>query len=345
MNALEKCSSVTKSLKYKMYFFYFWKTALQLVAYFIRERKKEAIHAVRVITDLEKKLNGQFDSATRKKIIISHSVYNPLVIDAFCRLHGRVSNKKERKKLIYYFTCSSVLDNFFDYGELSYNQIISIYTIPTYQPSTFSERVGMYCHWHLLDKVTDKVGYMKILDAEVNAQHASLQQFNKQISIEEIESIMKAKGGNAVLLCRYYLDYEPSEAEDKCWFQLGVIIQLNNDLYDIHKDINDGIETLATRCRDANLMEAYVKKQASLMKHFVSELPCSNRRKRRFSVSAAGVFALAMVAVDQLKRLQGTAEQLPDFNKLKRKDIIVDMEKTTNILRCLKYMYQYNDLN
>jgi hypothetical protein len=325
-----------------MYFISFCSILTRVALYILKERKRETRHAYEVIAELEAQFNGSFDAPTRKKIAASHGVYNPLVIDAFCSLHGRMSTGAERKKLVCYFACSSLLDNFFDRGELTSEQINDIcFGTAGYKATTFDEKAFIHCHSYLLDHIEDKTGYLQVLEAEIKAQEASMQQFRKEIPTEDIEAIMKAKGGNAVLLCRYYLDLPVTAAEDRCWYQLGVIIQLNNDLYDIYKDINDGIETLATRCKNAFAIEQYVQQQISLLKQLVDELPVSKAGKQRFSVSVAGVCASGRVGVDQLKRLQGNDDHLPGFNLLKRKQLIVDMEKPGNILRWLKYAYRY----
>jgi hypothetical protein len=329
-----------------MYFITFWRTVIGLTIYFIKERKKESRHAFRVISALEKQFNGSFDDATRKKIAKGHSVYNPLVVDSFCRLHARTTNISERERLIFYFTCSSLLDNFFDRSELTDEQIEKIcFETGKYVATTFDERVAIHCHTTLLNYVRDKATYAKVLESEVKAQQASLQQFQQGTPDNVLEDIMKAKGGNAVLLCSYYLDHTANTIEAQCWYQLGVITQLSNDLYDIHKDINDGISTLATRCADAREMETYVHEQIMQLKELIRELPYNHTLKQRFAIAMTGLSVLGMIAVDRLKQLQGKSDRLPDFKSVKRKQLITDMEKPANMIRWFKYLYRYGRLN
>jgi hypothetical protein len=325
-----------------MYFISFCSIFTRLSFYIFSERKKESKHARQVLAELEEQFNGSFDPPTRKKIINWHSVYNPLIIDAFCGLHGRISSRQERKNRVYFFVCSSLLDNFFDRKELSNEQVDEIcFRTAGYHAKTFDEKVFIHCNNYLLDQTAGKAGYLDVLKAEVKAQEASLQQFQKEISAADIEAIMKAKGGNAVLLCRYYLDLPASETEDRCWYQLGVLIQLSNDLYDIHKDMHDGIETLGTRCTNAFEMEQYGEEQIGSLKQLISKLPCSKAGKLRFSIAMAGLYALTAVYINRLKQLQGNAGRLPDFRSLERKQLVVDMEKPGNIFRWLKYVYRY----
>jgi hypothetical protein len=325
-----------------MYFISFCSIFTRLAFYIFSERKKEARRANEVLSELETRFNGSFDPPTRKKIIHWHSVYNPLIIDAFCGLHGRVSSAQERKNRVYFFVCSSLVDNFFDRKELTNEQIDEIcFRTARYNATTFDEKVFIHCNNYLLEQAAGKAGYLDVLRAEVKAQEASLQQFQKEISTPDIEAIMKAKGGNAVLLCRYYLDLPASEAEDRCWYQLGVLIQFSNDLYDIYKDMHDGIETLGTRCKNALDMEQYGAEQIGLLKQLISTLSYSKARKQRFSIAMAGLYALTAVYINRLKKLQGNGDSLPDFRSLERKQLVVDMEKTGNIFRWLRYVYRY----
>ena len=325
-----------------MYFITFWKTVIELTFYFIRERKKESFHAFETISELQVQFNGRFDEATAKKIAKGHSVYNPLIVDSFCRLRGRLTSTEERTRMIFYFICSSLLDNFFDRSELTNEEIEKIcFRTNEFLPRNFDETVAINCHTKLRHFVMDKQAYLEVLHKEVAAQQASLQQFQENVADQVIEDIMKTKGGNAVLLCSFYLDHSANEIEQQCWYQVGVITQLSNDLYDIHKDITDGISTLATRCTDAWQMEKYVNQHIHHLKELIRQLPVEKKKKQRFAIEMIGLSVLAVIAVEQLKRLQGSAPQLPDFKTLTRKQLITDMEKPANKLRWFKYMYRY----
>jgi hypothetical protein len=328
-----------------MYFITFWRTVISLTIYFISERKKESRRAFEVIQELEKRFDGSFDDTTRKKIAKGHSVYNPLIVDSFCRLHGRVTEVDERERMIYYFTCSSLLDNFFDRSELTNDEIERIcFRTDEFVPRNFDERVAIHCHNSLQQFAKNKQAYSTVLRDEVTAQQSSLLQFQENVPDKVIENIMKAKGGNAVLLCSFYLNHEANDIEQECWYKVGVITQLSNDLYDIHKDMYDGISTLATRCKDAWAMEKYVNEHIEHLKDLIRQLSVDKKRKQRFAIEMIGLSVLAVIAVEQLKRLQGSSKQLPDLRTLERKQLITDMEKPANKLRWFKYMYRYSRL-
>ncbi|OIR00706.1 hypothetical protein GALL_172310 [mine drainage metagenome] len=308
-------------------------------------RKKAKQDAIDYLHRMEESLDGKFDDATFKKVIKSHSVFLPIVNNAFTLLHGRTTNAVERERSINYFICSSIFDNFFDDKLLPVDQIESLTFQPKqFIPSTFDERVFLQAHLFLLNGMKDTKDYFVVLRKEFDAQAASMQQFDEKISNEQIKHITFEKGGNAVLMCRYYLDTEPTKQEEECWYQLGTMIQLSNDLFDIYKDLQQNIQTLAVRCTDAYSMEKFFLEQVNDIKKNIATFPYSSNRKLTFSISMAATYVLGLTAIDQLKRLQGKSATLPMFKTLPRKALIVDMEKPANILRWIKFVYQHGKL-
>lgn len=76
------------------------------------------------------------------------------------------------------------------------------------------------------------------------SQIDSLNQFNKDMSLEALEKVIMDKGGYSVLLCWVALS-AMSEAEESAFYQLGGLMQKMNDCVDLHKDGLEGIKTSA----------------------------------------------------------------------------------------------------
>ena len=327
------------------YFFRFISISVQFGIRMVWVRYKAENQATAYLHSIEEKQHGNFDAATFKKIVKSHSVYLPIVNDAFTALHGRYTTKKEQERSIHYFICSSLFDNFWDEKSLTIEQLKKIsFDSKNYSANLFDEKVFVESHLYLLNEVKDKTAYQIVSEKTFAAQEASLQQFNENISNEQIATITFEKGGTAVLLCRYYLDIDASVAEENCWFYLGSIIQLSNDLFDIYKDINDGIETLATRCTDAYAMEKFFLERLNLLKENIKSLSFSESKKQRFSIAMAATTVLGLVAIERLKSIQKSSDYLPDFTTLQRKKLIVDMENPFNIFSWLKLLYVHAKL-
>ena len=323
-----------------MYFFQFIYIIIRFGLRLVIVRRKAVKHATDYLHQIEEQFNGKFDEGTFKKVVKSHSVYLPIVNDAFTALHDRTTTLKEQERSIHYFICSSLFDNFWDDKTLNIDQLEQIsFDTKRYPAKTFDEKVFVASHLFLLDEVKNKEAYLTIFRRTFNAQQASLEQFNAGITDNQITNITFEKGGNAVLLCSYYLDIDTSVTEENCWYYLGSIIQLSNDLFDIYKDINDGIQTLATRCTNAYAMETFFLQRLHLLKENIRLLEVSNSKKQSFSIAMAATAVLGLVAIEHLKEIQSSSDQLPDFKTLARQDLIVDMEKPKNILRWIKLLY------
>lgn len=326
-----------------MYFTRFINTVFNKAFYIIRSRKKEIIWATDYVKKIEQSFHGKFDDATFKKIVNSYAIYNPMMCDAFTLLHGRLTNKEERERMLHYFICSSLFDNFCDRKELKKDELLAISFRPQYyQTKNFDEAVFLASHLKLKNYVKDQAYYDEVTHKLYNAQIDSARQFDGNISEDELKHITFSKGGYSVLLCSFYLDVDTSEAEKQCWYRIGSIIQLTNDLFDIYKDLQDGSETLATRMQNAYAFEQFFLRLTDDVKKEINLIECPISEKQNFKISMMGICAFGLIALQQLKQLQGTALALPDFKEVPRKDLIVDMEKSKNLWLWIKLVYHHS---
>lgn len=328
-----------------LYFCWFWSRVIQLAFYTIRSRKRETRRAQRLIRGLEARFDGHFQPATQQKIATSYGIYNPMICDPFARLGGNSTTGEEKRRFMLYFVCSSLFDDFTDYGLITPEQLSDLSFHPdTYQPGSFDEKVFRYAHETLRGAVGDTEAYDRVSRELFEAQRQSREQAGTRLDAEALRRITFAKGGCSVLLCRYYLQRESTPAEEACWYQIGVLIQLTNDLYDIYKDLNEGFSTPANQMRDAYGFEKFFTAEILEMKRRIVRLPYSRARRRNFSLSMAGIYAFGLIALDQLKAIQGTRDKLPDFKALPREALIIDMEKTVNLIKWFRFTYRYAEL-
>ncbi|WP_147313897.1 hypothetical protein [Deminuibacter soli] len=328
------------------YFFWFWTTTVQLAFYIVRSRRRETARAYALLATIEQQYQGNFNKATRKKIAVSHGIYNPMICDAFTRLHGRLTSDSEKMRLVHYFICSSLFDDFTDYPTISEEQLLQLSFQPEqYHGDSFDEKVFRQSHLLLKEYVHDKAAYENIARQLYKAQLFSRKQSHSSLPEETIREITFTKGGYAVLLCRHYLDVQATAAEDECWYRMGTIIQLTNDLYDIYKDLQEHITTLPGSMTNAYAFELFFLEQVNAMKAAIKALPYPQQRKQTFSLAMAGIYSFGLIALDQLKTLQGNALQLPDLHTLPRKALIVDMEKMANRRKWFAFTYKHARLS
>ena len=323
-----------------MFFFRFIYRIIYRAFYILINKNKEAKYASTYLQQLEAKFNGKFDDKTFKKIVFYYSLQVPAIYDAFLFLYDRKSNEHEKERLLQYFICSSIFDNFFDREELTDEEIYNItFNSLTYIPKNFNERVSLYCHLEILNDVRNKESYLKLLLEEYKIQVATRKQFGVELSYEEIEQITLTKGGNAVLMCSYYLDIESSNYELQCWYILGNTIQFTNDLFDIYKDLQKGLKTIPNSITEVNSLKLYYLNIVNNLKENIQLIEVEDHKKLDLKISLMGICALGLVAINNLTQLEIKHNQLPNLKSLSRKELIIDMEKKSNIWLWLKTIY------
>ncbi|WP_298709286.1 hypothetical protein [Chitinophaga sp.] len=305
------------------------------------ERKKEAPRAEALLQKLEAQFGGRMPEEARRKVITSYSIYQPMIIDAFTALRGRTATPAERDRLIQYFICSGAFDDFIDREELTPEALETISFQPeNFQPRRIEEKMFLHCHLALRNYVRDRPAYDEAARGLYRAQTDSARQTKPApMSEEELLRITMEKGGYAVLLCRFYLDHDASGAEAECWYRIGGIIQLTNDLFDIWKDLQAGVQTLPNRMRDAHAFHAFYTRKVEEMMAIIAGLPVPEARKSTFLLNMMAICAFSDMAICQLRNIQQQSPQLPDLNTLPRKALIVDMEKPANIWHCMRFTW------
>lgn len=324
-----------------MYFLKFSYTLLYLVFYVFNNRRKELQWGISYLRALERKFDGSFDERTFKKILFYYSLMVPAVSDAFLSLYKRRTSENEKERLLHYFLCTSVFDNFFDRNELTDSEIFDItFNTQNWKPKNFTERVSINSHFVLSNFVRNKTYFFELLKKVYDIQVDSRKQFDISITNKELEHITLDKGGNAVLLPGLLLDNDVSEFELQTRYLLGGIIQYVNDLYDIYRDLQNGIETIPTRLTSTQKFKHYYLQLVEELNDKIDSIPEPRKIKLKLKISAMGIAALGIIAIDQLQKLEDSSQQLPNLKQVPRKALIVDMEKVSNIWKLLKITYK-----
>ncbi|MCX6331087.1 MAG: hypothetical protein NTZ82_00460 [Bacteroidetes bacterium] len=290
---------------------------------------------------IEVKFNGKFVNSTFKKIIRFQSLQQLIINDSFLKLEGRFSNEKEKKNNKTYFVLASLYDDLMDDQIVSKEILNDMFLYPEkYKPSTFNEAVLMDAHLKLLNSVNDKSEYQNVLNQIQEAQIDSTLQVNEKIPQSTILSITKRKGGYSLLMCRHYLGTPSSDMIDQCWYHLGGLIQMTNDLYDIYKDTHEGIQTFANTQNTIIDIERMYNEQLKLFIKSIEMLPYAHLKITRLRIILSMIPAFGYLALENLRKLQGDNDHLLPFKDYERKDLIIDMEKFKNIIKLFKYSYQ-----
>ncbi len=169
-------------------------------------------------------------------------------------------------------------------------------------------------------------------------QIETIKQTNPLITDEEIERITYAKGGYSVIIYHETL----KKASPEMWqalFYVGSLMQLANDIFDMHKDVPDGIYTLPNRCTDFSALKKKYMDRVAECYRLIYALPYTKKNKTEFCIVMNFIISRGVVALDHFINLEKEKGRPLHIASLTRKEIICDMQKPSNILRWLKYMY------
>ena len=289
---------------------------------------------------LEQTHHGKFSPSAIQKACRFQAVQQILINDAFANLIGRDTNDFERTSNKLYFILTGLYDDIIDQKILTTEELDNLFADPLKNTSTlFEVKTLIDVHLQLIKRTKNPDLYKNTLAKIHQAQKDSLQQFNSQIEQSKILDITLRKGGYSLLMCSHYIDLPPSKEMDQCWYQLGGIIQLTNDLYDIYKDVKEGIYTYPNTSTIYQDVKDRFDQLTNTWKTTINTLPFSRSQKNKLLIQLSLIPAFGNIALDNLSKLQNNHGNLPKFNEVDRKDLIIDMEKTKNRFNLIRHAY------
>ncbi len=289
------------------------------------------------------KFRAENDGSLTEKDFKKITDYYALAIPAFlgegyCLLRGFGLTKEERYALTYVGSLTSLFDDFFDENPVSAQHIRQIIAADDDSPAKNS-REKLF--WHLSQKALhhteDKELLLSFVDKIFEAQTESLKQKSDNLKIDEIEHITLEKGGVSMLFYSSVFGQPDSEIEYQLRYLLGGMAQLENDVFDIYRDRDQGIRTLATTAMKMedlrNLYTEHTKRIFSLIRQL--EFPKSN--KIRFLRFVAYIISRAFVCFDFLEKNEKQSGGKFLLHQYDRKQLVCDMEKISNQLLHFHY--------
>lgn len=301
---------------------------------------KSALKTKLLMQELENTHQGRFTPSAIQKACRFQGVQQLLINDAFANLIERNTNEFERTSNKLYFILTGLYDDIIDQKILSTEELDELFSNPLNNNSTlFEVKALVDVHLQLLKRTKYPDQYKNTLAKIHQAQKDSIQQFNSQIDQCNLLDITLRKGGYSLLMCRHYIDLPQSEEMDQCWYQLGGIIQFTNDLYDIYKDVHEGIYTYPNTSTNFEDLKSSFEQLTNTWKTTIDTLPFSKSQKVKLLIQLSIIPAFGYIALDNLSKLQDQKGVLPKFSEVLRKDLIIDMEKTKNRFKLIRHAY------
>lgn len=307
----------------------------------IYRQKKFIEKKIEPVLEISKKIkDGSLEENDLKKITNYYSLAVPAILgEAICALHGKRMSEDERLTSTCQGAMTGLGDDFFDKQRMTDEGLKEFVINPQlFEGNTASEKLFLHIYKTALSHAPDQLQMQEQLVEVYYAQLLSKKQSKPGLSYEEIKDISFRKGGESLLFYRTAFNTPYKKWEEKMLYSLGSVMQIGNDIFDVHKDCQNGIDTLLTTCTRIKelrlLFETHLR--LGIQAAYRSGYPIQNI-KRFLGIISLGVFSRCLVCLDQLEKLEKKTGNKFDLNKYKRSDLICDMDTVSNKWKSLRY--------
>lgn len=287
------------------------------------------------------KCDEYFTSHDLTKIRKYYGIGVPLVLgNMMCSLHGKAMTDNERRILSAMGAISGLYDDFFDKHQLPEETIRQL-TVGSKVAGEVKTNVIVFqiLLQEVMKRIPDRAAFQTAFLSVFDSQMKSLAQ-REFISLDRLLDLSIQKGGYSLLFYRQAFSVELKDDEKKFWFQTGALGQFCNDIFDIHKDQQEGIHTFANSCYSIDQLKEEFQTQRIQWKTCLRNLPFGPVQKRRCEL----LFELAVLSRTQvcLDKLKEKEQFFGGYQPMQwpRKALVVDMQQLANALRQLKHYFK-----
>ncbi|MFN8436283.1 MAG: class 1 isoprenoid biosynthesis enzyme [Cytophagales bacterium] len=275
-----------------------------------------------------------------KKLLNYYSFGVPAMLGyLFSITSGLRMNPKNRYILTNVGALTGVVDDAFDENIIDIERVSEFMLHPNhFLPRTNYEHLMRFLGLNVLNSLneTQKEQFMEYCKIVFELQEKSKNQKNTEISIQELKFITKQKGGVPFEMYRCLVDSNPTAEELKLYYEIGALMQLGNDIFDVYKDTEDGIATLPNTNTSLFETELLLNEWLETVLVQLQKIQLENNRdKRKFINTLLLGMSRCYVCLDQFKSLDQS--NIFKVQKYTRAQLICDMEKVSNLFKSMKY--------
>ena len=316
--------------KFLYIFFIYISSAFRVVFVTTRDSKK--------IID---ELNSLFLTKTKwldKSIVKRIKLYitiSDFITNWFFTIRGFKATHKEKQRLLYLAAIMPLFDDLTDTLEIPSKDIIKDLksTNNTLHPTI---PVIRFLYFKLIENCSEH--FIFTFHRALEVQDKSISQLQeKKLSTKDLKDITYEKGGISIFLFRLILDHPLRKNEKKSIYELGYLIQLINDMFDIHKDYHNKQQTLFTNATFLRpCFNEYNNTLDNVITNFISlDYDHSNSIKALSKIST--ITSRAQVCMEQLLACEKSTHGTFKIESYERKQLICDMDSIKNIFKSYKY--------
>lgn len=258
-----------------------------------------------------------------------------LLLIGFFTIRGFKATNKERKRILYLAAIMPLLDDLTDSLKIPSKDIIKDLksTNNTLHPTI---PVIRYLYFKLIENCSEH--FIFTFHRALEIQDKSISQLQeKKLSTKDLKKITYEKGGISIFLFRLILDHPLRKNEEKSIYELGYLIQLINDMFDIHKDYFNKQQTLFTNATSLKTcFNKYNNTLDNVITNFMSlDYDHSNSVKALSKIST--ITSRAQVCMEQLLACEKSTQGIFKIESYERKQLICDMDTIKNIFKSYKF--------
>ena len=270
--------------------------------------------------------------STLKNRIYYYVFANRLTILWFATLRNQALSVKEKEIGLWLGIATPLCDFLIEEHQFTYDQLKDILDGKTDHPYA---KIGNQVYMQARSNIQDKARFDSYLDQILFAQSQSINLQNPNVSKPILEKNLREVGGKAMLVYRAGLDHPLLVNEEMAIYQLGSCMQLHNEVFDMYKDLHQGMASVPLSYKNMNtLQERYVQDINEMISAF-QRLGYGSFAKRKFLMLALLALSTGMICINQYLALE---KQDPgDFDPLKysREELVCDMDHPLKILQNL----------
>lgn len=252
------------------------------------------------------------------------------------RYLGRTLSANEMKATIYACASGPFFDDFFDQNQHNPEELLQLIQQKIDLPLKSSSEIAYaYLLTQVYQNVSDVPRFYQYFSQVYQAQLDSKQLNNHQLDRSSKIAISQQKGIVSAWVFRSLIAEDIHPQELKMLQQLGVVGQFMDDIFDLHDDYHEGLQTLANDyTTDFEPIYRRFQNEVQSLKHEIELLPFSRKQTKCFWRELMLMISGGLLACKTFLKVQQKYGHL-DLNIIPRKELIVDMESKKNHVKML----------
>lgn len=324
--------------------FYYFKVLFTLIREFRTQEKFNKEYLFPKIKSLESECNGFFTSEQLFKIKKYYGLYIPAIISSQIKyIYSQKLTEIERKRASLFGILTPLYDDIFDLESLSEENYRQITLDPNeHQASSFQTRVVKTLQKEIIKLAKNPEDYINACKRVLECQLNSKLQANNNLNLDQLEKITYDKGGYSMILYHHLVDHNMTPSMYELLYCIGCNYQLSNDVFDIYKDVRDGIYTIPNTCNDFSTLKRTIYQLISMQNTKLRQLGLPAIQTNRLLFSLNLVNARTIVALNYfIKSFPSISSEPFEYWKSKnRSELIIDMEKPINAIKWIWNTYK-----